>query len=80
MTHKALITLNDVGEELLNAIYIALKPEESFKVRGVNIALLKTQSRLIIIIEAPTLNLLRATINSTMRLTKLIIDIVRDLR
>ncbi len=80
MVHKALITLNNVDEELLNAVYMALKPEESFNVRGVKTVLLRTQGKLIITIEAPTLNLLRATINSTMRLIKLTIDIVRDLR
>lgn len=82
MVYKAFITLSNLDEELLNSIYSALKPEGMFSIRGVRTALARTQdpSKLIISIEAPTLSSLKAAFNSTIRLIKLVVDVVGSLK
>ncbi len=82
MVCKALIILDGVEKELLESIYLALKPEEYCKVRGVRTTLLRTDEppKLLISVEAPTLNSLRATSNSIIRLVRLAIDVIRDLK
>ncbi|MEM0361340.1 MAG: KEOPS complex subunit Pcc1 [Sulfolobales archaeon] len=82
MVYKVFITLSDLDEDLLDSIYSALKPEEMFSIRGVRTTLVRTQnpSKLVISIEAQTLSSLKATFNSTIRLIKLVVDVVGSLR
>lgn len=82
MVYKAFVTLSNLDEELLDSIYSALKPEGMFNIRGVRTALVRMQnpSKLIISIEAPTLSSLKATFNSTIKLIKLVVDIIGSLK
>ncbi|MEM0453936.1 MAG: KEOPS complex subunit Pcc1 [Sulfolobales archaeon] len=81
MNHKIVIIIEDISDDLLSCIYRSLKPEESIKIRGVELSLTEDQNskKLVISIESQKLNNLRATLYSTLRLINLTIDVIENL-
>jgi tRNA threonylcarbamoyladenosine modification (KEOPS) complex Pcc1 subunit len=81
MVYKVVIIVDGVSSDVLNTLYNALKPEESIKVRGINVTVNKSydETKLIIVLEAPTISSIRAVLNSTLRLSKLVIDSIENI-
>ncbi|MCC6022807.1 MAG: KEOPS complex subunit Pcc1 [Sulfolobales archaeon] len=81
MVYKVVIIVDGVSSDVLNTLYNALKPEESIKVKGINVTVNKSydETKLIIVLEAPTISSIRAVLNSTLRLSKLVIDSIENI-
>lgn len=81
MVYKVVIVVDGVSSDVLNTLYNALKPEESIKVKGINVTVNKSydETKLIIVLEAPTISSIRAVLNSTLRLSKLVIDSIENI-
>jgi tRNA threonylcarbamoyladenosine modification (KEOPS) complex Pcc1 subunit len=81
MVYKVVIIIDGVSSDVLNTLYNALKPEESIKVKGINVTVNKSydETKLIIVLEAPTISSIRAVLNSTLRLSKLVIDSIENI-
>ncbi|MEM0051674.1 MAG: KEOPS complex subunit Pcc1 [Sulfolobales archaeon] len=79
--YKVVIIVDGVSSDVLNTLYNALKPEESIKVKGINVTVNKSydETKLIIVLEAPTISSIRAVLNSTLRLSKLVIDSIENI-
>jgi len=81
MVYKVVIIVGGVSNDLLNTLYSALKPEEFIKAKGINVTINKSydETKLIIVLEAPTISSIRAVLNSTLRLSKLVIDSIENI-
>jgi tRNA threonylcarbamoyladenosine modification (KEOPS) complex Pcc1 subunit len=81
MVYKVVIIVDGVSSDVLNTLYNALKPEESIKVKEINVTVNKSydETKLIIVLEAPTISSIRAVLNSTLRLSKLVIDSIENI-
>ncbi len=79
MRCRTLIKVYDVSGLTLETIYRSLKPEEELKAKSIRMKVIKSSNSLIISIDAKDLNSVRAVVNSTLRMMKLVNDAINFL-
>ncbi len=73
---KAVIEINEIPKDKLNAVEAALKPELGMELRGVRTSLTMSSERLKLIIEAPDYSAFRAAVNNILRLLNTALEVL----
>jgi len=71
------IEVRDVGCRLANALYSAVKPEASLKLRGVNMSVVRKDCSVVIDINAPEVASALPVVNNILKLMATSIDVIQ---